>query len=346
MDIRGLFSAFLYPPMINLSEQFNYGHREILLVNNRLPQNCIFKASIQHGWYHGLENPRKVRNRFFQAYPELYWNQRVVEHKASLGFQQAYAIGSPWSHLLQFVGIELNDSRLIRELNFAEEPNSTLYFPTHSFHGIKSYLNADIRHVREITNSKQVVVCLFWIDFIDPFIRKAYQAQDCEVICVGYRGSSGFEIPWAPVGGRLLFLPNLLETILRYKNIVVQDVGTAFWYALSLRKNVFLLDNSEKQDSWYTIEGSVGTKNNLELAQSTMKDFPDFQLNERIELTEELNAFVLSEIGWYEALNSRGVLTNKSILLETAIDPQITSSLESTMIQMKSSLNATKLIRP
>ena len=78
MSIREFLGAWFYPPEVQLSEQFNFGHREILIASNNLDPQTLFLGSLQHGWYENdpLQPVSQIRNRKLKPYPFLTWSLR------------------------------------------------------------------------------------------------------------------------------------------------------------------------------------------------------------------------------------------------------------------------------
>jgi hypothetical protein len=333
MNLLQMARAWVYPEEILLSEQFNFGNREVLIVCNDLNRESLFLSSVQHGWY--PENTTRpipgIQSKFGRQYPYLAWSTRFRDLLKKEGYSKIFATGSPWSHLLRNLKI---DPRAIKESG--EEKNRLLFFPRHSAPGITIEHNIKLDHVAKVAGASDITVCLFWLDFIDPGIRNFYEKYGCRIVCVGYRGSSGFETPWAPIGGRTLFLPRILELMESHDLIAVDEVSTSFWYALSLRKKVIITSDLENFDWWgegAKVKLRASNLEWLDLVSSNLKNIGIMQL---IDPDEDLVEIALAELGWDCALDFKRLIELGQIKTKERIDKSLTDSLESHLLLLKS----------
>ena len=336
MSIRELFSSWIYPREILLAEQFNYGHREVLIATNDLPNSTLFLASIIHGW--GLEdNPfgiAKIRARNFQCYPIYAWSHRSANIIRNSTGCEVSVIGSPWSHLLQSLGINSEE-----KVQAASTSHRVLYFAPHSMPGGTSrHTDMALDAIFKKSATDEITVCLFWLDFIDPEIRKHYSKNKVKIECVGFRGSSGFETPWTPIGGRVSFLPKLFELISSHDLIVVDSVSTPFWYALSLGKNVMIpVENHEVK--WWGGEAPraiLDTPNSV-ILKSISPSLSKFPIGEIVTPDSGLKEIALLERGWYETENLMKIYSSKKMThqdprFEKLVEPIINYVKEQTII--------------
>jgi len=138
---------------------------------------------------------------------------------------------------------------------------------------------------------------------VNPSIRKYYEAFGCELQCVGYRGSAGGESPWSPTGGRLTFLPNLLDLMLSHDSVAVEETTTTFWYAVSLKKQIIIVPPSGDFTWWGESTRSpqrykkIDNSSFLEEVSTDLKSLATLEI---IDVSNELLNFALSELGWHE----------------------------------------------
>ena len=298
MSLRNWLQPWFYPQEIQLSEQFNFGHREILVATNCLDHSTLFRTTLQHGWIEGKGSEKSLRNRMFQKIPQLVWSERIKNLLIHEGSNKVHVIGSPWSHLLNSCSI---DPREIAKFNQSKVSNSApkvLYIPSHSSHGLGFNYHLPSSELLSFTDATNITVCLFWLDYIDPEVRRFYSEFGFKLTCIGFRGSSGYEIPWAPIGGRLMFLPNLINLIERNDIVVVDELCTAFWYGLSLGKKAFISQGYELVNEWSHTGSKIRRYDRLKFMQNLEPRFAQIEIGEVMDPSEELLEIALSEIGW------------------------------------------------
>ena len=333
MNLLHMARAWVYPEEILLSEQFNFGNREVLIVCNNLNRESLFLSSVQHGWY--PENQTRpipgIKSKFGVQYPYLTWSTRFRDLLKSEGYSKIFAIGSPWSHLLRNLRI---DPRVMKVSN--EEKKRLLFFPRHSAPGITIEHNIKLDQVAKVAGASEITVCLFWLDFIDPAIRDFYEKYGCKLVCVGYRGSSGFETPWAPIGGRTLFLPRILDLMESHDLIAVDEVSTSFWYALSLRKKVIITSDLENFDWWGEGAKIKLRASNLEWLDLVSPNLNNLGIMKLINPDEDLVEIALAELGWDCTIDFKRLIELGEIKTKERIDKSLTDSLESYLSLRKS----------
>jgi hypothetical protein len=269
-----------------------------LIASSELQDNTLFLASVQHGWDPGPAIGKKILTRRLSKYSNLVWSKRIQEYLTRDDNSTSIPIGAPWSHLLRACGINP-----FRDRNSSNFPNDTadprvLYFPSHSSHGFLAIHEKNASFLNSLTSKNRIKVCLFWSDFVNPKVRDLHQGEGYEVTCAGYRGSSGSEIPWSPIGGRVLCLPSILELIEKSEIIVLDTIGTALWYAISLGKRIVILNDSERFQNWSS-GSSIGLEiNSFALMAELDNNFPSIMLKEVQNSNGELLDYALSELGW------------------------------------------------
>jgi hypothetical protein len=335
MNLLHMARAWVYPEEILLSEQFNFGNREVLIVCNDLNRESLFLSSVQHGWY--PENQTRpitvIKSKFGKQYPYLTWSTRFRDLLKDEGYSKIFATGAPWSHLLKNLKI---DPRAIKVSS--KEKNRLLFFPRHSAPGLTVEHNIKLDQVAKLAGASEITVCLFWLDFIDPAIRNFYEKYGCKLVCVGYRGSSGFETPWAPIGGRTLFLPRILELMESHDLIAVDEVSTSFWYALSLRKKVIITSDLENFDWWGEGAKVKLRASNLEWLDLVSSNLNGIEIMQLINPDENLVEISLAELGWDSTEDFKQLIELGEIKTKERMDQSLINSLESHLHLLKSSI--------
>jgi hypothetical protein len=221
-------------------EQFMYGHREILLAyarsaNQSLPPNSIISAGLQHGWA-GDANIWRVRNKNLTPATRYVWEKRF-----EIGLPKStrnIAIGAPWLYLLDILGIEKGSEYVLKNSSGKKE---FLIFPGHNMWNTNKPLTDQASAFYEITKGKSATVCLYWIDYLQPRIRKAYEDLGFKLECVGYLGNPTSS-PQSNIG-RSNFLLELATLMLNHKTIVADDFSSGVLYGATLGLEVMFMDD-------------------------------------------------------------------------------------------------------
>jgi hypothetical protein len=230
---KSILRPFIQSPMLSLSDQFYYGHRESLLASIDLPENSFLLGRLQHGWstVEFFSELQPVYNRKGNRYPDFVWSNRLQKEllNKTPSHKEIYSIGSPWAHFIR--GNNFQDIYL-REY---QNPQTIIYFPSHSFQGWgTSNIENKLDIVSRYQKNMRIVVCLYWLDFVTPSVRNFYISRGFEVTCLGFRGFSGYEFPWLNSGERIFFLPNLLKLLAIAGLVFADEVSSPFFYAASL----------------------------------------------------------------------------------------------------------------
>ncbi len=135
-----------------------------------------------------------------------------------MGRRGHYLIGAPWIYLLH----------LEPELGVVPERKGTIWYPfhgweKHSVSGDHARLADEIRNVE----TGPVTVCLYWLEFANPDIRRAYESRGFRVICHGERGSR-----WEGKGRD--FLRKQLVQLRRHRRVASNRLGSALFYGASV----------------------------------------------------------------------------------------------------------------
>jgi hypothetical protein len=222
-------------------EQFMYGHREILLAYARnadpsLSPSSILNGGLQHGWA-GDANIWRVRNRNLSPAPRYVWEKRF-----EIGLPKSTknrAIGAPWLYLLDLLGIEKG---VEYNINNSGDKKEFLIFPGHNMWNTNKPVADQARAFYEIAEGKTATVCLYWIDFLQPRVRKAYEDLGFNLECVGYLGSPTSSLQSNV--GRTDFLLELVRLMLSHRTIIADDFSSGVLYGATLGLDIMFMDDA------------------------------------------------------------------------------------------------------
>jgi len=241
--LRGQLRALRYPSISALSDQFLYGHLEILQGYYNLNGRHILRAVLQHGWTEDTALGDVLFYYKARRLPVLVWSLRYQAMQYSRKANHVIGIGSPWAHL-----VLKEENTLIRsETNFDRKSSrisTILYFPEHSYHGFASNLREDpfVAEIKSIYPNSRIIVSLYWLDFVDVKTRSLYESTCDLVVCPGYSGSVWNHGPDGTSGGRLSYLSEVRAWIKNSDLIISSYVGSPYWYSLSLGRPTLLVE--------------------------------------------------------------------------------------------------------
>ncbi|PZG24705.1 hypothetical protein C1I98_35270 [Spongiactinospora gelatinilytica] len=175
------------------------------------------RGFVQHGWnyLHGFPpNDRWCT----PGYPRFVWSQALARRGWSMGRRGHYVIGSPWAYLLT----------MEPDLGRTPVREGTIWYPFHGWekhavHGDHARLVDEIRSVE----TGPVTVCLYWLEYRNPEIRKWYEKAGFRVICHGERGSR------LEAKGRD-FLRRQLTELRRHRRVASNRLTSAIFYGASV----------------------------------------------------------------------------------------------------------------
>ena len=235
------------------SDQFVYGHREILLKYAGLDYSNQIIGVIQHGMNYSVQwnyqTPRFIGGKKTKLYVFSRRDQEIAE---SLGHKHVHAIGAPWLYLMN----SLESSKTFPP----EGEESVLIMPYHSQSAVPdvSSLNTKLARAkafRDVIGSMRSTVCLHPVDFLDPNARTAFQEYGFTVTCIG----STAGLAWSPSGGRVTALASLHSLMSRHTHYLTDSVGTSLFYAanMGMKIGIFpkirdLIELSQIVSSTYT----------------------------------------------------------------------------------------------
>ncbi len=220
--------------MNRFSENFAYGHQEILL--KYIGQN--FSSQIVGVIQHGASRPNFLEDvrspRFAWAKKTTYWawSKDTEELAFRQGFKNVRAIGAPWLYLKM---------RALESLELGKFFSSKfLVMPSHSTGNASEVASREekdlrARKFREAIGNEFATVCLHAADFCDPEIREAFEKYKFKVTCVG---SSLIQPAWSSSGNRVRTLYSLMKLMNEHTHFITDHYGTALIYALDLGMDV------------------------------------------------------------------------------------------------------------
>jgi len=236
-------------------EQFMYGHREILLSSAinaefKVDETSILVGGLLHGWAFDPSIWR-VRKSNFRKAPRYVWHKKFQEKLPSSS--KTVAIGSPWLYLLRELGIEKHSTVQLQN----SELKDVLIFPGHNLLYTSKNISRQVAKYKELVGSRSATVCLYWLDYLDPITSKTFVDAGFDVVCMGFtpRGKFGY----SPKGGRVTFLPRLLELFAGHKLILADELGSGVFYAASIGKNILLCPDSHSDEIQSELAGIMGT---------------------------------------------------------------------------------------
>jgi hypothetical protein len=231
-------------PLVEFAEQFLYGHRESLCTYAGLPNNAIIKGSVEHGWTISPTS-RGIPKLTGGNYLHLVWSIKGLPHKQKRK-NNVIAIGAPFLYAYQSVKELLSTSAQLNQ-DYLER---TLFFP---YHGNEMYfpnVQAQIESFKKLEDPKKTTVNLYWTEAVNPLIQKQFRDSGFKISCLGFSGMQQHEglgisakkHAGSIIGGRHLYLLNLILLLNSHKKVVVGGIGgSVALYAAYMGKNLQFL---------------------------------------------------------------------------------------------------------
>lgn len=230
------------------SEQFAYGHREVILDAAGYDRSCLILGRIPHGgWTRAETIPQeKWRDPALREMPQWMWNEAWVRSARQNGARKVVAIGAPWLYLLRLRGRptiwEPNATRCVHP----PLAPRTLVLPVHSCEdNVIGFASASAR-LANMFDPTRTTVCLAWQDFLSRRTREQFAMHGFRLECAGYRGTG--HTPGSTSGDRTVFLSNVLELIDDHDLVVSDAVTTGLIYAASIGKSVQVIRDLSSED--------------------------------------------------------------------------------------------------
>jgi hypothetical protein len=233
--------------MNRFSENFAYGHQEILLKYIGQDFSSQIVGVIEHGASRPnfLEDVRSPRFLWGKKTNFWAWSKDTEELAFLKGFKNVKAIGAPWLYMKE-AAWKKNELHKFSSNRF-------LVMPSHSTGNASEIANVKekemrARKFREIIGNKFATVCLHAADFCDPETREAFEKYEFKVTCVG---SSLIQPVWSSSSNRVRSLYTLMKLMKEHTHFITDHYGTALIYAVDLGMEVSIfpeIKNFQKLD--------------------------------------------------------------------------------------------------
>jgi len=215
--------------------QFNYGHREIILKAAELPENTLLMGIVQHGvgptftLYSDWPTPRLNSLR---RTPLWVYSKENENELRNLGVRDVKAIGSPWLY-----SINQNTHSLSSLLPNSSKGEYCLVFPSHTNFAYLEITSEEsivsrIKSWKKIAKNDKLVICLYWVEFLDQNWHNAAELEGVKLTCVGIGATDPL---WSKSPSRLDFYKNLHSILVNATYCIFEGFTSALFYASSLR---------------------------------------------------------------------------------------------------------------
>lgn len=287
------------------SEQMLCGHREVLIQYLGYPPDVYFEAIIPQGkiLQHEIEPIEVFRDREGKPLLQLLWRSDAEEEAKKFGIDNVISIGATGLYALHNVGVSIENCRLnIAKVaaNYSWRKSNTdllekfkgknvLYMPLHSWEGAAAQHNSNEFSFLGALDKSKVRVCLGYLDYCDPSIRKKYLQFGWEIDCAGVKDSPAFP---SPSGGRSNFLYELFN-ILDWADIVLADeLTTGQFYAVCLGKEIGLLPENRGQQEIFL---GAEKKRDFDLNKKIREAYPWLSGNDFVK--EDISRDITEALG-------------------------------------------------
>lgn len=229
-------------PIVEFSEQFLYGHREILIDYAGLEANAMIKGSIEHGW--ALDAGRGIRKLTGGRYLYLSWSSARVA-RSGVSESTTIAIGAPFIYALEKVQSQINTFLESHPI----DSSRILFFPVHGNEFSQQNPESQIALFKEKYDPRIATVSLYWVEYINPSVYNLYKQEGFKIVCSGFSGQmehtglgySARRLAGSPIGGRPNFILNTIAMLATHSKIVFGGLGTGLFYAGYMRKDIEML---------------------------------------------------------------------------------------------------------
>jgi hypothetical protein len=231
-------------PVVEFSEQFLYGNREVLCAYSGLDHRFMIHGSLEHGWT-SYPPGKGIPKIYGGKYTHLVWSSYRLQQSSESYSSNVIAIGSPFLYAHNLVINQLEESADVNS-SFA---GGTIFFPGHGTEVTTPNMIQQIEAVKRYENPKNVTVCLYWTEFLNPEIRAVFKQAGFKLTNLGYSGlsehtglgMSSRKNVAGTLGGRHTYLLNLLLLLNSHQKVIVGDVGTAALYSAFMKKDLLML---------------------------------------------------------------------------------------------------------
>jgi hypothetical protein len=215
--------------------QFNYGHREIILKAAGLQENSLLLGIVQHGvgptftLYSDWPTPRLNSLR---RTPLWVYSKENENELRNLGVRDVKAIGSPWLY-----SINQNTHSLSSLLPNSSKGEYCLVFPSHTNFAYLEITSEEgivsrIRSWKEVAKNDKMVICLYWVEFLDQRWHNAAELEGVKLTCVGIGATDPL---WSKSERRLDFYKNLRSLLSTRVIVFLKDLPVPYFTPLHLK---------------------------------------------------------------------------------------------------------------
>ena len=211
------------------SEQFGYGHREILLKYCGLDFSTQLLGNLQHGIAldHLFLNFRTPRYFGGRKSPFWVYSRKYAKLARSLGNENVTAIGAPWLYLRDSIQKEFKPDMKVEKI---------LIMPGHTSGPFASGSSTSqkrdrAQEFRQVVGNLDATVCLHSADYCDPDTTEAFIDQGFRVICIG---SSTIQPIWSEAGNRIRSLHKLMSLMDSHTHLLTDRYGSHLFYAINM----------------------------------------------------------------------------------------------------------------
>ena len=235
--------------IVEFSEQFLYGHREILCSYANLKNTSMIKGSIEHGW--ALDSGLGIRKFPTGRYLYLSWSSARVARN-NINHPNTIAIGAPFIYAHKQLEPVI-DEYLKQNIKTKRE---IIFFPYHGNEYSQQNADSQIQLFSEKYEAQKATVCLYWVEYINPNIYTKYRSAGFEIVCAGFSGQmehtglgySARKLAGSPIGGRPTFLLNTIAYLAAHKKVVMGGLGSITFYAAYMKKDLDFLHKYFRTD--------------------------------------------------------------------------------------------------
>jgi hypothetical protein len=231
-------------PIVEFSEQFLYGNREVLCAYAGLDNRFMIHGSLEHGWT-SYPPGKGIPKIYGGRYTHLVWSSYRLQQSSESYPSNVFAIGSPFLYAHNLVKDQLQESANVNS-SFAGD---TIFFPGHGTEVNTPNMIQQIDAVTKYEDPRKITVCLYWTEFLNPEIRAAFKRRGFRLTNLGYSGlsehaglgMSSRKNVAGTLGGRHIYLLNLLLLLNSHQKVIVGDVGTAALYSAFMKKDLLMM---------------------------------------------------------------------------------------------------------
>ncbi len=284
-----------------------YGHANILAryaglyeaemedyLDERSPTPPRIEGYVQHGW--NIWDGFAVGTELIPRFKKFVWSRSVARRGRSAGLTDYVVIGAPWAYLLALKGIDPMTVERPRS-------DSVILYPFHGWEGQKLQGSHEdlLAEVRRTEGDVPLTVCLYWDEYRDKEIRRAYEKMGVRVITHGMRGYMYKDVDhW--------FLDKQLAEVQRHGRAISNRMGSALLYAASLGLDIGVYGDPMTLEGDHAILGGIDKQRRLwpEAHQAFVpRDYARWLANTELGTQELLSPQELRHLFGWEGLTPR-----------------------------------------